>query len=185
MESINHERTGVAGGFATGSAVIAACRRGLAKSVSWEPVKPIVQQQKQSMKIFRPWFVATLVFFALLSGCGAVPPAATPDTPQDAAEQAVHGTAAVAIPDAYGAQVAEDLARITFVEQLERGDPQGLHRLLERSIAGSCEAEEPVARAHRARSCRSRPDRSTPVTRPARSAHHLRARHRSIVGGHH
>jgi gamma-glutamyltranspeptidase/glutathione hydrolase len=89
--------------------VIAACRRGLAKSVSWEPVKPIVQQQKQSMQIFRPWLVAILVFFALLSGCGAVPPTPTPDSSQDAAEQALQGIAAVAIPDAYGAQVAEDI----------------------------------------------------------------------------
>jgi len=61
------------------------------------------------MKIIRPWLIASLACLALLSACGKVPETATSSASQDTTEQTVERTAAVAIPDAYGAQVAEDI----------------------------------------------------------------------------
>jgi gamma-glutamyltranspeptidase/glutathione hydrolase len=63
------------------------------------------------MKIARPWLVACSTLIILLFGCGPAPETAIPAATPANAESPVARTAAVAIPDKYGAQVAEDVLR--------------------------------------------------------------------------
>jgi len=63
------------------------------------------------MKNIRPWLLALLVFFGLLPGCGPAPETPQSTSSQVATDEAIVRTAAVAIPDTYGAQVAEDILR--------------------------------------------------------------------------
>jgi len=63
------------------------------------------------MKITRSWLVASLAFFALLAGCGPAPQAPQSPASQAAATEAVVRKAAIAVPDPYGARVAEDTLR--------------------------------------------------------------------------
>jgi gamma-glutamyltranspeptidase/glutathione hydrolase len=59
------------------------------------------------MTSIRPWLFVCLALVCSLPGCGAEPgPAATPAVPETALE-----SAAVAVPDRYAAQVAEDILR--------------------------------------------------------------------------
>jgi len=63
------------------------------------------------MNLSRPWLSLVSALLVLLVGCGpATETPAAPDAPASAAQTMVR-RAAVAIPDAYGAQVAEDILR--------------------------------------------------------------------------
>jgi gamma-glutamyltranspeptidase/glutathione hydrolase len=63
------------------------------------------------MKILRPSLIAALAFFLFLTGCEPAAQAPQPSLPQAVNHETVIRTAAIAIPDRYGAQVAEDVLR--------------------------------------------------------------------------
>jgi gamma-glutamyltranspeptidase/glutathione hydrolase len=63
------------------------------------------------MKSAKTWLIVCSALLFLLPGCEPAPGTATPGAAPTAVESPVVRTAAVAIPDKYGAQVAEDVLR--------------------------------------------------------------------------